>query len=145
MREVCVEVEDYPGCCAARVLAGFNDLYIKDGNGWDTEVLDKKPLTDDEWYKMFLDLTADTVIDVVKFPFVSFAHSDENLGVFTPRRLARWLRSKGERVDASRKIRNPSSGNRVTVYIWSPSETFRKTYNNKKTQTNAEQRGTIAA
>lgn len=154
MRELEINVSDTVSCCAVSELYGFPQYTRVLNNskgktwGWDNyydEVPLKGKLTDDEWAFLVWGSCAETS------PIVVFYHSSgENKGACTPTNFAKWLRSKGERVTTGQRAKNPSSGNIVTPYLWSPSVKFEKFLENKKKKYNDDQRrdserGTAAA
>lgn len=121
MRSPVWNEEEYPSCCAIKIYHCFEELYFED-------CLDKKPLTNDEWF----DSIADTGIGAI----VTFANSSKgNRGVFTPTKFAKWLRKQGETVISTRPTINRGSGSKITGYFWCPTKKFQKklsNYNKKK-------------
>lgn len=137
--------EGYPDCCAIDVLCGFPDTM--EAYNADNEREPVPKLAASDWLEILGRAG-------VAGPIYSFANSSSkkdgfggNNGECTPKKLATWLRSLGEKVTAGASAVNPDSGNTITPYFWAPSKKFRtklNNYNKKKTTKNAE-RGAQAA
>ncbi len=142
-RNIQIDMSDFAGCCAVVILYDFPTSHY---NG---EVSDDiTDMSDDEWYNLIYSSCAyDEVI--VTFADASGSNLNGNRGGCTPAKLAKWLRSKGEKVPTGAKAVNPDSGNTITLYSWAPSKAFLKKidkYKNKKNNENAESgRGSRAA
>lgn len=146
MREINIYRSDdgFAGCCAIGILYDFPGYESYDYE-IDAEPLLKGALTDEEWfYLLEHSVTND-------YPLYTFANSSgANTGPCTPTKLARWLRSKGEKVSTGASAVNPSSKNTITIYTWAPSKAYYKkleAYKNKKNKKNAANasRGALAA
>jgi hypothetical protein len=139
--------DDFAGCCAVGILYEFP---INEDYNYDTDehILLKGELSDDEWYFLLdnTDLSTDA-----KTALYTFANSSGgNTGPCTPTKLARWLRSIGEKVYTGANAVNPRSESTITLYSWAPSKEFYKkliAYKNKKNKKDAAKsaRGARAA
>lgn len=141
MRKLDVELQGYPGNCGIEVLYGFPHVHKQPYDG----SMDTRPLRREEWFFML-----DTVLinDGLELPaLLSFSHSHtDNKGVGSPERMAKWLKGRGEKVTTSQTVRNPNSGNNITVYFWAPSKKFRiefEKYQNKRDDERDEDDGDI--
>lgn len=136
--------DEFAGCCAIAVLYEFPEF-----EKYDYETNEERPLTgkltDAEWWELLrFDVTD-------HYPLYTFANSSGgNTGPCTPKKLAQWLRSKGEKVSTGASAVSPSSKNTITIYTWAPSKEFykkRQAYKNKKNKKDAAEsaRGALAA
>ncbi len=147
-RNIRVDVENFEGCCAIDILCDFPVTHY-DGD----ERIEKNitTLTDDEWYNLIYSSCAynKTLVAFANAADGGMGNEGFNKGGCTPTKLAKWLRSKGEKVYTGASAVNPDSGNIITVYSWAPSKAFQKKINkfiNKKKNQNAQSdRGSTAA
>lgn len=128
MREFGLESGGMDGCCAVNTFFDFGS----DEHG--------KPVTDAEWYKtLWESCLYNEAID--KAALWVFAHCKEaNKGIFTPEKLALWLRSKNQSV-SSKAVVNPKTGNHIVMYTWAPTKRFLNTYKKKTKKYDAEREG----
>lgn len=144
MRNIYVSSSGIDACCAVSVLHDFPTHY-SDYNSDNEVAIDK--LSDAEWFQLLSNVRREEYSGAPIYLFANAAKANE--GGCTPAKLAKWLRSKGEKVSTGVSAVNPSTNNLITVYSWAISKAFEKklqNYKNKKTTKNdAERRGSRAA
>lgn len=57
-----------------------------------------------------------------------FTGAEQQRGSSSPFSFARWLEKQGEELVKTKPTVNPNSKNKITAFLWAPSEAFRKRY-----------------